>query len=62
MKRILTKIVEALLMLLIAVFFAVMLTEWLAGCGESYIDAKGVRHQYECVIFTHNFTLKEYFK
>ena len=49
-------------MLLIAVFFAVMLTEWLAGCGESYIDAKGVRHQYECVIFTHNFTFKEYFK
>lgn len=49
-------------MLLFAVFLAVMLTEWLAGCGESYIDAKGVRHQYECVIFTHNFTFKEYFK
>jgi hypothetical protein len=62
MKRLLTKIAEVLIMLLFTLFVAVMLTEWLAGCGESYIDAKGVRHQYECVIFTHNFTLKEYFQ
>lgn len=62
MKRILTKIAEAILLFLFALFIAVLFTEWLAGCGESYIDAKGVRHQYECVFFTHNFTLKEYFK
>lgn len=62
MKRILTKITEALLLVLFAVFVAVLFVEWLAGCGESYIDAKGVRHQYECVFFTHNFTLEEYFK
>lgn len=32
-----------------ALFGAVILIEWMAGCGETYIDAKGVRHQYECV-------------
>lgn len=62
MKRLLTRIAEVLIMLLFAVFVAVMLTEWVAGCGETYVDAKGVRHQYECVFFTDNFTLKEYFK
>jgi len=62
MKRILTKIVEAILLLLFSAFVAVLFIEWLAGCGETYIDAKGVRHQYECVFLTHNFTLKEYFK
>lgn len=58
MKRLLTKIAEVLLMLLFTVFVAVLFVEWLAGCGESYIDAKGVRHQYECV-FIHNLTTKE---
>jgi len=32
-----------------AAVFAVLLIEWAAGCGESYVDAYGVRHQYECV-------------
>jgi len=62
MKRLLTKLLEALLVLLFTAFFAFMLIEWMAGCGETYIDANGVRHQYECVFLTHNFTLKEYFK
>ena len=53
---------SAILMVLFSAFVAVLFIEWFAGCGESYIDAKGVRHQYECVFFTHNFTLKEYFK
>lgn len=29
--------------------WAVLLIEWAAGCGGSYIDADGVRHQHECV-------------
>jgi len=62
MKRLLTKLLEALLVLLFTAFLALMLIEWMAGCGETYIDANGVRHQYECVFLTHNFTLKEYFK
>ncbi len=32
-----------------AVLGAVVLIEWMAGCGETYIDSKGVRHAYECV-------------
>jgi len=62
MKRLLAKLLEALLVLLFSAFFTFMLIEWMAGCGETYIDANGVRHQYECVFLTHNFTLKEYFK
>ena len=33
---------------------AVLLIEWMAGCGESYVDANGVRHQYECVFIPTN--------
>jgi len=62
MKRLLTKLLEALLVLLFSAFLAVLFIEWFAGCGETYIDANGVRHQYECVFLTHNFTLKEYLK
>ena len=32
-----------------AVLGAVALLEWMAGCGETYIDSKGVRHANECV-------------
>lgn len=32
-----------------AVLGAVVLIEWMAGCGETYIDSKGVRHEYECI-------------
>jgi len=30
---------------------AVLLTEWMAGCGESYVDSKGVTHLDKCVFF-----------
>ena len=36
--------------LLIGGLLAVVLIEWVAGCGESYVDASGVEHQYECLI------------
>lgn len=32
-----------------AVLGAVVLIEWMAGCGETYSDSKGVRHANECV-------------
>ena len=32
-----------------AVLGAVVLIEWMAGCGETYVDSKGVRHANECV-------------
>jgi hypothetical protein len=30
-------------------FFVMMLLEWSAGCGETYVDSKGIRHQHECL-------------
>lgn len=30
----------------------VVMVEFLAGCGETYIDAKGNRHANECLIIT----------
>lgn len=30
-------------------FLVLMVMEWAAGCGETYVDAKGVRHQNECL-------------
>ena len=32
-----------------AVLGAIVLLEWMAGCGETYIDSKGVRHANECI-------------
>lgn len=30
-------------------FLVLMVMEWAAGCGETYVDSKGVRHQNECL-------------
>ena len=35
--------------LLIAAILFVLLLEWAAGCGESFVDSKGVTHVNECV-------------
>lgn len=39
--------------LLVAALFAAMvcfvLAEWLAGCGETWVDAAGVRHANKCL-------------
>lgn len=43
-------IVAALLTIAFATLMAVILIEWMAGCGETYIDTNGVRHQNECVL------------
>lgn len=32
-----------------AVLGAVVLLEWMAGCGETYTDSKGVQHANECL-------------
>jgi len=53
MKRGMKRATEVILTLLasatFALFGAVFLIEWMAGCGETYIDAKGERLQHECV-------------
>ena len=43
-----------------ALLTAVLLLEWMAGCGETYIDAKGERHANECMFIGK--PAKEWFK
>ena len=35
---------------LFAFMLTILLAEWLVGCGESYVDASGVRHINPCII------------
>lgn len=42
-------ILEFVLSLAVAALLFVVLIEWAAGCGETYVDAAGARHQYKCV-------------
>lgn len=37
------------LTLVIGALLAVILLEWAAGCGESYVDSQGVTHLNECL-------------
>lgn len=56
-KRILRWLFTAVVMVLFCTFMAVIAIEWMAGCGESYTDAKGNVHLNECVFI--NFPPKE---
>ncbi len=57
LKRILRGIASVVMMLIFGIFSAVLVIEWMAGCGESYTDAKGNVHLNECVFI--NFPPKE---
>jgi hypothetical protein len=52
-------VVNVLAVLAFSVLFAVVVIEWMAGCGESYVDANGVRHQHECVFIPRSEPTKE---
>jgi len=52
-KKIISLIAHAILATLFAGFIAVMFIEWMAGCGEHYIDSKGISHANECIIINH---------
>ena len=54
MKPLLDAFLAGLLVLLVGAGFGILLLEWAAGCGESYVDAYGHRHAYECVIVNRN--------
>ena len=45
----LRKLFEFLLLCLVAGVMALIVLVWFAGCGESYIDFKGVSHKNECM-------------
>ena len=42
------------LAVIVGSLLAVLFIEWMAGCGESYVDAKGITHSNECIIIQHN--------
>ncbi len=52
-RRIFNALLNGLLTALAIVMLGTIMTliamEWAVGCGESYVDAKGVRHQNECL-------------
>lgn len=53
MKKVLSAIAMFVFTGLFGIFLAVMLLEWMAGCGETYVDSKGVRHANECLFLKH---------
>lgn len=44
-------LISVITTLLFVAMATVALIEFLSGCGETYIDAKGQRHAYGCVFF-----------
>lgn len=42
-------ILQGILGAILAAFIVMMFLEWSVGCGETYIDSKGVRHQNQCL-------------
>jgi hypothetical protein len=48
-------LIDLLLLLFCGALGAALLIEWFAGCGETYIDANGQRHAYECFFIKRSF-------
>jgi len=46
------KVLNLALATLIGTALALLLMEWMVGCGESYIDSKGVSHKYACLFLS----------
>jgi hypothetical protein len=40
--------INALFFVLFMAFMAVVMVEWVSGCGQTYIDAQGVEHMAQC--------------
>lgn len=49
LKRVVRRLFIVAAVAAFAVLGAIVLLEWMAGCGETYIDAKGERHANECI-------------
>jgi hypothetical protein len=43
------KLLNLALATAIGVAMAILLMEWMVGCGETYIDSKGVSHKHACL-------------
>lgn len=53
-KRVLNVVGKVLLMFLFSALTTLLVVEWLVGCGETYVDSKGVRRPYECLFIPLN--------
>jgi hypothetical protein len=42
-------LLQGILSAALLIFFVVLFAEWMAGCGETYVDSKGKTHQNECI-------------
>lgn len=42
-------LLQAIIGLIFIGFIVFMMLEWSAGCGETYVDSKGIRHNHECL-------------
>ncbi len=49
-QRIAMWLLTAIFVIAFALLGAIVILEWMVGCGETYIDSKGVRHANECII------------
>lgn len=41
--------VGVIVAIVFGVAVAILMMEWMVGCGEYYIDSKGVKHANECL-------------
>lgn len=49
MRGFLTWLIQGIIGLVFVVGFAFLVAEWFAGCGEHYVDSKGVTHINRCL-------------
>lgn len=49
MKKMFSVVGQILASLFFGVLLAVLMLEWWAGCGETYVNAKGERIAHECI-------------
>ena len=50
LKRVGLFLLQGIIGAMFLAFMVFMVLEWASGCGESYVDSKGVTHVGECVI------------
>jgi hypothetical protein len=48
-KQLVTWVLQALIGLVFVLGGAMFLVEYMSGCGENYIDSKGVSHANQCM-------------
>jgi hypothetical protein len=59
LKQLLVWFVQGIIGALILAFMLFMVLEWASGCGETYVDSKGVTHVGECVITINTPTIRK---